>query len=90
MTDTESVSFRLIGSDTGIARLLADLELAGAHYPIIAEPEHDGSDPLNPRSFSGNLTGLTADQATAVTLTYLPTTSGHRAWINGQEVGTGL
>jgi hypothetical protein len=80
---TDRVSFRFIGPDTGIARLVTDLELAGADAPVIAERGPDDGDP---DTYSGTLTGLTAEQATAVTLTYLATTSGQRAWINDEEI----
>jgi hypothetical protein len=87
MPDTTVVNFRLIGPDTGIARLIADLELAGADYPIVAEPDTDeGGDPLDPRSYAGQLTGLTAAQAIEVVRACLATTSGQQVWINDQEI----
>jgi hypothetical protein len=85
-TPSPAVTFRLIGPDTGIARLLADLELAGADYPVIAEPEPGADDALNPRSYTGQLSGLTAEQAREVAVTYLASVTGERIWIDDNEL----
>ncbi len=83
MTDTLALAFT--GSDTGIARLVTDLEEAGASR-VTAEPERVPDDDRVLRRYTGQITGLSAEKAMAVAATYLTTTDGHRVEINGIEV----
>ncbi len=80
-----TVTFRFIGPDTGCARLIADLEIAGANN-VRAEPEADGGDRLNPGSYSGQMDDLAVDQARAVGAAYLATTTGQRLWVADEEI----
>ncbi len=87
-TSQAAVAFTLIGPDTGVARLIADLELAGADE-VTAEPDPDGSDDLTLRSYFGTLTGITAEQAAQISAVHLATTTGQRIWVEGTEVTPG-
>jgi hypothetical protein len=83
---TDSISLAFTGSDTGIARLLTNLELAGATPPVTAEPGPVIDDHLDTREYKGRIDGLPAEQAIPVAMAYLATANGHRVWIDGIEV----
>jgi hypothetical protein len=88
MEDDSTVSFTVIGPDTGVARLVADLELAGAD-DVTAEPDPDAAEHLMLRSYFGTLRSMTPEQVSQVAAAYLATTTGQRMWVDGTEVAPG-
>jgi hypothetical protein len=82
---SDKISLGFTGSDTGIARLVADLEGAGA-TKVTAEPQAAEDEHPEARRYEGQIAGLEPDKAISTVAAYLATAAGHRAELNGIEV----
>lgn len=82
---SEKIALGFTGSDTGVARLIADLEEAGA-TKVTAEPQEADAPHPEARRYEGEITGLEPDTAISTAASYLATATGHRVELNGIEV----
>ena len=67
---SDKISLGFTGSDTGIARLIADLEEAGA-TKVTAEPQEADAPHPEARRYEGEITGLEPDKAISAAASYL-------------------
>ncbi len=80
-----SIALDYTGTDIGMARLIVQLDEAGAGK-VSAEPEPIGSNHVGARVYHGHVDGLSAAEALATVQAFLAANSGHQVALEGIEI----
>jgi hypothetical protein len=82
---TETIALRFAGTANGMNRLRAHLKEAGA-TEVTGRPAPLESVRRGARRYQGEIVGMTVEQATRASATYLAATMGYRVEINAVDI----